>query len=105
MSIFQKSHFNVFINLDSLVKFNTNSLINNIIKAVKTLMQFEATNKHILVHFEQGFGDSIMFVRFLEEFKKKQERKKKQNKSLKSHKVMLILRAQVQLLKVLLPKP
>ncbi|MCQ2753865.1 MAG: tetratricopeptide repeat-containing glycosyltransferase family protein [bacterium] len=28
-------------------------------------------NKHILVHFEQGFGDSIMFVRFLDELKKR----------------------------------
>ena len=26
-------------------------------------------DKHILVHFEQGFGDSIMFVRFIEELK------------------------------------
>ncbi|MCQ2739334.1 MAG: tetratricopeptide repeat-containing glycosyltransferase family protein [bacterium] len=27
--------------------------------------------KHILVHFEQGFGDSIMFVRFLDKLKTK----------------------------------
>lgn len=26
-------------------------------------------DKHILVHFEQGFGDSIMFVRFVDELK------------------------------------
>lgn len=29
------------------------------------------SDKHILVHFEQGFGDSIMFVRFVEELKSK----------------------------------
>jgi tetratricopeptide (TPR) repeat protein len=29
------------------------------------------SDKHILVHFEQGFGDSIMFARFLGELKKR----------------------------------
>ncbi len=34
-------------------------------------MKLDISNKHILVHFEQGFGDSIMFVRFLDELKKR----------------------------------
>ena len=34
-------------------------------------MKVDITNKHILVHFEQGFGDSIMFVRFLDDLKKR----------------------------------
>ena len=34
-------------------------------------MKLDITGKHILVHFEQGFGDSIMFVRFLDELKKR----------------------------------
>ena len=34
-------------------------------------MKLDIKNKHILVHFEQGFGDSIMFVRFLDELKKR----------------------------------
>ncbi len=29
----------------------------------------DITGKHILVHFEQGFGDSIMFVRFVKQLK------------------------------------
>ncbi len=33
-------------------------------------MKLNIQDKHILVHFEQGFGDSIMFVRFLDELKK-----------------------------------
>ncbi len=33
-------------------------------------MKVDITGKHILVHFEQGFGDSIMFVRFIEPLKK-----------------------------------
>ena len=33
-------------------------------------IKVDIKNKHILVHFEQGFGDSIMFVRFLDELKK-----------------------------------
>lgn len=28
-------------------------------------------NKHLLIHFEQGFGDTMMFTRFLEQVKKK----------------------------------
>ncbi len=34
-------------------------------------MKVDITNKHILVHFEQGFGDSIMFVRFVKELQNK----------------------------------
>ena len=34
-------------------------------------MKINISNKHILVHFEQGFGDSIMFVRFLDDLKKR----------------------------------
>ena len=34
-------------------------------------MKIDISNKHILVHFEQGFGDSIMFVRFLDDLKKR----------------------------------
>ena len=34
-------------------------------------MKVDIKDKHVLVHFEQGFGDSIMFVRFLEELKNK----------------------------------
>ena len=33
-------------------------------------LKVDITNKHVLVHFEQGFGDSIMFVRFVEQLKK-----------------------------------
>lgn len=32
-------------------------------------LKVDITGKHVLVHFEQGFGDSIMFVRFVEELK------------------------------------
>ena len=32
-------------------------------------MKVDIKDKRILVHFEQGFGDSIMFVRFLDELK------------------------------------
>lgn len=32
-------------------------------------MKVDIKDKHILVHFEQGFGDSIMFIRFVEELK------------------------------------
>lgn len=34
-------------------------------------MKVDIKDKHILVHFEQGFGDSIMFVRFVEQLKDK----------------------------------
>ena len=34
-------------------------------------MKVDISNKVILVHFEQGFGDSIMFSRFIEELKKR----------------------------------
>lgn len=40
-------------------------------KKKKWNMKIDITNKTILVHFEQGFGDSIMFVRFIEEMKKR----------------------------------
>lgn len=33
-------------------------------------LKVDTSEKHVLVHFEQGFGDSIMFVRFIDEFKK-----------------------------------
>lgn len=33
-------------------------------------LKVDITEKHVLVHFEQGFGDSIMFVRFVEQLKK-----------------------------------
>lgn len=32
-------------------------------------MKIDIKNKHVLVHFEQGFGDSIMFARFIEQMK------------------------------------
>ena len=34
-------------------------------------IKMDITNKHVLVHFEQGFGDTIMFVRFVDELKSK----------------------------------
>ena len=34
-------------------------------------MKIDISNKVILVHFEQGFGDSIMFARFIGEIKKR----------------------------------
>ena len=34
-------------------------------------MKVDIKDKHILVHFEQGFGDTIMFARFLDELKEK----------------------------------
>ena len=34
-------------------------------------LKVDISNKHILVHFEQGFGDTIMFARFLDELKKR----------------------------------
>ena len=32
-------------------------------------MKIDIKNKHVLIHFEQGFGDSIMFARFIEQMK------------------------------------
>lgn len=32
-------------------------------------MKLDIKDKHILVHFEQGFGDTIMFARFIEDLK------------------------------------
>ena len=32
-------------------------------------MKIDITNKHVLIHFEQGFGDTIMFGRFIEQMK------------------------------------
>ncbi len=40
-------------------------------KKKKWNMKIDITNKTILVHFEQGFGDSIMFARFMDEMKKR----------------------------------
>ncbi len=40
-------------------------------KKKKWNMKIDIKDKRILVHFEQGFGDSIMFVRFLDELKKR----------------------------------
>ena len=40
-------------------------------KKKKWIMKIDITNKVMLVHFEQGFGDSIMFVRFVNELKKR----------------------------------
>ena len=40
-------------------------------KKKKWNMKVDIKDKHILVHFEQGFGDSIMFVRFLDDLKKR----------------------------------
>ena len=34
-------------------------------------MKIDIKNKHILVHFEQGFGDTIMFARYLPLLKKR----------------------------------
>ena len=34
-------------------------------------MKLDISNKVILVHFEQGFGDTIMFTRFIDEIKKR----------------------------------
>lgn len=33
-------------------------------------IKVDINNKHVLVHFEQGFGDSIMFVRFVKQLQK-----------------------------------
>ncbi len=40
-------------------------------KKKKWNMKIDIKDKKILVHFEQGFGDSIMFVRFIEDLKKR----------------------------------
>lgn len=32
-------------------------------------MKIDTKEKHVLIHFEQGFGDSIMFARFIDEMK------------------------------------
>lgn len=40
-------------------------------KRKKWNIKLDISDKRILVHFEQGFGDSIMFVRFLDELKTK----------------------------------
>ena len=34
-------------------------------------MKIDISEKHVLVHFEQGFGDSIMFVRFVKQLQNK----------------------------------
>ncbi len=38
-------------------------------KKKKWNMKVNIEDKHILVHYEQGFGDSIMFIRFIDELK------------------------------------
>ena len=40
-------------------------------KKKKWNMKLDISDKIILVHFEQGFGDTIMFARFIEEMKQK----------------------------------
>ena len=40
-------------------------------KKKKWNMKLDISNKIMLVHFEQGFGDSIMFTRFIDELKKR----------------------------------
>ncbi len=40
-------------------------------KKKKWNMKIDIKDKRILVHFEQGFGDSIMFVRFLDDLKQR----------------------------------
>lgn len=40
-------------------------------KKKKWNMKIDIKDKKILVHFEQGFGDSIMFIRFIEDLKKR----------------------------------
>ena len=32
-------------------------------------MKLDISNKHLLIHFEQGFGDTVMFARFIDEAK------------------------------------
>ena len=34
-------------------------------------IKVDTSNKSVLIHFEQGFGDSIMFARFIDEMKKR----------------------------------
>lgn len=41
--------------------------INN--KKKRWNMKYDISNKHILIHFEQGFGDTIMFGRFVDQMK------------------------------------
>ena len=41
--------------------------INN--KKKRWSLKVDTTDKHILIHFEQGFGDTIMFARFIDEVK------------------------------------
>ncbi len=43
------------------------AIFNN--KKKRWTMKVDIKDKHVLVHFEQGFGDSIMFVRFIEQLK------------------------------------
>ncbi len=38
-------------------------------KKVRWNDKMDLTGKHVILHFEQGFGDSIMFIRFLDEVK------------------------------------
>ena len=45
------------------------AIFNN--KKKRWSLKVETKGKHILVHFEQGFGDSIMFARFIPELQKR----------------------------------
>lgn len=54
---------------EDLVNAAFPAIFNN--KKKRWNMKVDITNKHILVHFEQGFGDSIMFVRFVKELQNK----------------------------------
>ncbi len=38
-------------------------------KKVRWNDKMDLTGKHVILHFEQGFGDSIMFIRFLDQVK------------------------------------
>ncbi len=38
-------------------------------KKVRWNEKMDLTGKHVVLHFEQGFGDSIMFIRFLDQLK------------------------------------
>ncbi len=39
-------------------------------KKVRWNEKMDLSGKHVILHFEQGFGDSIMFIRYLDEIKK-----------------------------------
>ena len=45
------------------------AIFNN--KKKRWSLKVDITGKHLLIHFEQGFGDSIMFARFIKEAQKR----------------------------------